>query len=57
MKMEDQRMAWIEERTPEEIAEVIRSAYKPRVVEDDWDRGFAAAVEKIADFLVSDGQG
>ena len=47
---------WIEGRTPPEVAAQIRTVFAPRVVDDDWDKGWGAAVKRIADFLESDGE-
>lgn len=48
-------MAWIEQRTPEEVAAQVRRVFTTDIPpKDDWDKGWAAAVEKIAGFLESD---
>lgn len=56
MKTAPVSRSWIEERSPEEVAAQIRAVFAPRVSpEDDWDRGWAAAVRRVADFVQSDG--
>ncbi|MCG7593724.1 hypothetical protein [Mycobacterium sp. PSTR-4-N] len=48
--------SWIERRTGEEVAAQIRTVFAPRrAPEDDWDRGWAAAVLAITNFINSDG--
>lgn len=49
-------MSWIDQRSAEEVAAQIRSVFGPRCRPDgDWDRGWAAAVQSIAEFIESDG--
>jgi len=52
--------SWIKQRSGEEVAVQIRTVYMPRTPiesDDDWMRGWRAAVTSIAEFIDSDGDG
>lgn len=50
------KTSWIESRTGAEVAAQIRTVYGPRhAPEDDFDKGWAAAVEAITAFIDSEG--
>lgn len=51
---------WITQRTPPEVAAQVRAVHMPRTPEDaddEWTKGWRAAVTAIAGFLESDGGG
>lgn len=51
--------SWIYERTAEEVAAQIRQVYLPRTdptIEDEWTKGWRAAVMAVSEFVESDGE-
>lgn len=35
----------------EEVANQIRSVFAPRIIDDEFDKGWAAAIERVAKFI------